>query len=453
MSRSPAALMDAHFQDVTDLLCRLVAFPTVQGEAEPGCPFGRPVAQALDLMLREGERLGFRTACLDHKAGYIELGEGDDYVMMVAHLDVVPAGDGWTRPPFAPTREGQRLYGRGTGDNKCAAAAGLYALLALRESGLPLTKRVRLVLGCDEETGMTDLEHYFSREPLPVFGFIPDSDYPIVNREKGIVSATFACPRPADGLLADLGGGAAANVVPPSAFALLPICRLPHDALARLGRCSQVSLTQEDGLLRVTAQGRAAHACHPQQGDNALTRLARVLLQADLPFAPQEQAFLQFLQDGLSPTDGSGLGINGGDEYGELTCNLGLAHTEKDGFYALVNLRYPVTWQGEDLRRTLETQGTAAQARLLSFDDMPPLNVSGENPYVRKLQQVYTARTGKPAELLCIGGGTYARACRGRCVGFGVCGHTEHMPDEFIDLDELRAHAQMMAEALAAIAL
>lgn len=453
MSLSPAALMDAHFQDAVDLLCRLVAFPTVQSKAEPGCPFGRPVAEALDLMLEEAERLGLRTGCLDRKVGWAELGEGDEYVMTVAHLDVVPAGDGWTRPPFTPTLEGKRLYGRGTGDNKCAAALGLYALLALRESGLPLTKRVRLVLGCDEETGMTDLEHYFSREPLPVFGFIADSDYPIVNREKGIVSATFDCPRPTDGLLADFYGGAAANVVPPSACAILIHNALSDDALAHLSRCSGITLAEENGLLRVTAQGRAAHACHPDQGDNALTRLAKALLESRLPFPKEEEAFLRLLLDGLSPTDGSGLAVNGRDEHSVLTCNLGLAGIRGGRFYALANLRYPVTWQGERLQCILREQALAYGATLTEFDDMPPLNVSGENPYVRKLQQVYTARTGKPAELLCIGGGTYARLCRGRCVGFGSCGNTEHMPDEFIDLDELRAHAQMMAEALAAIAL
>jgi succinyl-diaminopimelate desuccinylase len=70
------------------------------------------------------------------------------------HVDTVPAGPGWMRPPFALTREGNRLYGRGTADMKGTIASTLAALAAADRAGVPLAYDPVLLFCTDEEGGL-----------------------------------------------------------------------------------------------------------------------------------------------------------------------------------------------------------------------------------------------------------------------------------------------------------
>ena len=79
-------------------------------------------------------------------------------IALVSHLDVVPAGKGWTRDPFVAGIEGTRLYGRGSGDAKASVAAMLCAAHDLRESGGLEAGRLLLLFGYGEETKNTTME-------------------------------------------------------------------------------------------------------------------------------------------------------------------------------------------------------------------------------------------------------------------------------------------------------
>jgi acetylornithine deacetylase len=78
-------------------------------------------------------------------------------IALVSHLDVVPPGSGWTRDPFTPVIEGNRLYGRGSGDAKAAVAAMLYAAKDLADSGGMDAGRLLLLFGFGEETKNTSM--------------------------------------------------------------------------------------------------------------------------------------------------------------------------------------------------------------------------------------------------------------------------------------------------------
>lgn len=163
----------------------LVRIDSVEREACDGAPFGPGVKHALECALDISVQLGFDTVNLDHYMGYAQYGMGEDYVCAIGHVDVVPAGEGWKQQPFSGHLENGVIYSRGVLDNKGPIVACLYGLAAIKEAGLVLKNPVRIIFGCDEESGFEDLKYYLSKERPPLYGFTPDCKYPVVYSERG----------------------------------------------------------------------------------------------------------------------------------------------------------------------------------------------------------------------------------------------------------------------------
>ena len=163
----------------------VVKIPSIEGEAYYGAPFGREVNNALIKALEISEELGFKTKNIDGYMGYAQFGEGEDYIGIFGHLDVVPVGEGWINPPFSGHIQDGKIFSRGILDNKGPIMSALYALYAIKESGLKISKPIRIVFGTDEESGFKDLDYYLSKEKPPVMGFTPDCKYPVVYGERG----------------------------------------------------------------------------------------------------------------------------------------------------------------------------------------------------------------------------------------------------------------------------
>lgn len=166
-------------------ILKMVQIDSTEAPAEPGAPFGPGVRKALDEALALSESLGFETVDVDHYMGYASYGQGEDYVCAVGHLDVVPAGTGWKEPPFSGYEKDGVIYSRGILDNKGPVFSCLYALYALKELGFEPKHPIRILFGCDEETGFQDLEYYLTKEKPPLMGFTPDCKYPVVYAERG----------------------------------------------------------------------------------------------------------------------------------------------------------------------------------------------------------------------------------------------------------------------------
>ena len=177
-------------EDLLKNIERLVVINSQLGTPAEGMPFGPGPAKALDEALSIARELGFKTVNLDHYCGYAEMGEGDDIVGIAGHLDIVPAGGDWTYDPFALTRKGDYVYGRGTTDDKGPVLEALYAMKLLRDSGIRLNKRVRLIMGCNEETGSRCMQHYNKVAEELSCGFTPDANFPCIHGEKGQVTMT-----------------------------------------------------------------------------------------------------------------------------------------------------------------------------------------------------------------------------------------------------------------------
>ncbi|WJH33410.1 Sapep family Mn(2+)-dependent dipeptidase [Paenibacillus sp. CC-CFT747] len=172
-------------EDILHHVRELIRIRSVLSEPKEGMPYGEGVHAALTYVLQLAEQLGFRTAQVDGHAGHAEYGEGEKLAAVLVHVDTVAEGDGWSVDPFQAVLRDGRIYGRGASDNKAAAIAALFCLKAVQDSGLLPKKRIRIIFGTNEENGMTDLDHYFEKEPLPDYGFTPDAAYPIIHAEKG----------------------------------------------------------------------------------------------------------------------------------------------------------------------------------------------------------------------------------------------------------------------------
>lgn len=448
--------VDQNKKAMVETLQQAVRIKSVREDAKPGKPFGNGPAKCLDFMLEKAAAMGFRTENVDHYMGWCEYGEGPEMVAVLGHLDVVPEGDGWDRDPYSGDCDGTNVYGRGTMDDKGPTTATLYALKALKDSGVPLKRRIRILFGTNEETGSADMKHYLEKGgEIPVCGFTPDGEYPVINGEKGIINVTFSKKYTQDGpvILKSLKAGSAFNVVPALAEAM--VACTPAEATRLLEEVvkpeSKVQWEVVPEGLKVVAQGVQAHAAHPEQGENAAGRLFKALNQ--LPFSGELKDALTFLADKIGlEVHGESLGICLEDaDSGKLSFNVGVAEANETELTVKINYRYPVTKHYEDCAPKLDAAFAAAGFTKVSETHKKALYVDPRTPYIQTLLQVYGEMTDFQPGTLCIGGGTYAKAIP-NIVAFGPIfpgdAVREHLPNEYWEIEKLVLNAHIYAEAL-----
>lgn len=427
--------------------------PSVQAEAAEGAPYGLDVRRSLDHVLATAEALGFRTCNVDNHLGWCEYGEGEEMVAVLGHLDVVPAGDGWSFDPWGGEIRDDRIFGRGSMDDKGPSIAALFALAALRDSGLPLRRRIRLLFGCNEETGSADVKYYLAHGgEVPVMGFTPDGEYPVINGEKGIINVTFSRSYHQTGelRLLSIHGGTAPNVVPAAACAKLGCSKELAQRIAQLN-APHIRYTATDYGLFVEAEGLSAHGSTPGLGENAIGRL--ILALDTLPFTGELADAIHFLAQTLGmETDGRSAGIFLQDDVsGELTLNWGTLVADEQSLSLKINYRYPVTCSYEDCAPILNSKFAAAGFSKDSEVHKAKLYIPEDSALVQTLLGVYRQHTGLPGTPKCIGGGTYAKMLP-NTLAFGPIFPgdevREHKPDEFIEIPKLIKNAQIIAAAM-----
>lgn len=377
-----------------------------------GKPYGSGPAEALDYVLTLCAELGVRTENRGGKVAWAEIGEGEEIVGILGHLDVVPVGDGWTHDPRGEVC-GDRLYGRGAVDDKGPVMAALFAMKELQDARVPLGRRVRLIFGQNEETGdWADMAYYRQHEQLPVFGFTPDADFPAIYGEKGILNYELSLPLERAGLRSAEGGDAS-NMVPAWAKAVAP-----------------------DGT-EFSAKGRAAHASLPEKGENAICALMAQLAAAGVE-SPLVDFYLAHIGDDLN---GGKMGCGFSDEQsGKLTMNAGKLRTENGAVVLTLDIRNPVTCTEAQVREAIEAACAPYGISVRLTGNQAHVYMDKNGKVIQTMLEVYRAVTGDLSEPAVIGGGTYARAMPG-IVAFGPmqpgreC--TEHQKDEYILLEDL----------------
>lgn len=426
-----------------------IRIPSVKSPPVGGYPFGAPIHHALEYALKHARLLGFDTKNLDGYAGVIDYGQGEETLGILAHVDVVPAGEGWTLPPFSGEIKSGRICGRGASDDKGPAISAVYALAAVAAARIPLKRRVRIILGCDEESGWDCMAYYKLHEPMPALAFSPDAEYPLVYSEKAILHATFT--RKHTGSYLQIRCGQRLNVVPGLAEAYISGEHTNFPSIPGFQVLNQ--LRGNETYIRV--EGLSAHASTPERGSNALQALLQVL--GDAPLHANDAATLLALRDMLKlDMHGESLGIDQTDESGRLTLNPGLLHWDAEGVTLGFDARIPHCMATETILVALRDALAPLGFSLRDSHIQPGHIVQRDSELVRTLMQVYCTQTGDmQAEPLAIGGGTYARAMPS-AVAFGCewpgSPPVAHMPDEYIALEDMAINTHMMADAILALA-
>ena len=462
------ALIEGWREDIYQTLKGWIAINSPSSApAGEGKPFGENVRKVLDLALADAEKMGFATRNIDGYAGEISLGAGEQTMGMLAHLDIVPAGDGWTHDPFGCERENGRVYGRGVQDDKGPAVAALYAMRAVKEAGVPLKDGVRLILGTDEESGMRGMRYYKEHEKMPDYGFSPDADYPLINIEKGglsiLLSAMSDGEEEAEIPIYELHAGERVNVVPGTARALVGTQRVSAEAIkARLAAMEpeampyEITVTPQDGdKALIEAVGVSAHASLPHLGLNAAGLLFKALKLIGAGGgirAAIEALAAKFGTEG----DGRSAGIKTDDEEcGPLTCNVGLLRFDGVKLAVYLDIRWPLATNEQTILGQMCAALTGTPLAVQCRGGHGVHHVPKEHKVVKGLLAVYHDITGLPAYPIAIGGGTYSRMMP-NTVAFGICFpgdvDTCHMPDDYIDWEKFILSVKIFAHAIEKLA-
>jgi len=430
----------------------IIQHKSVEGPAEGDMPFGRDVHKCFIHTLDLANSLGIKTKNVDNYAGHAEIGQGDDIVGILVHLDVVPEGDNWDFDPYGGEISDGKIYGRGTLDDKGPAIASLFAMKAIQDSGVALKKRVRLIFGLNEETHWQGINYYLKHEDHPSIGFTPDSSFPACHGEKGILMIEGSKKlTDTEGLkIIQLTGGKAANMVPDEASASLnQILDLSH---IKCQHPDRLHISHQDNMTLIKTTGVSAHGSTPEVGLNAISILMEVLSQINLDHEDQRD-FISFYQDTI------GYDLHGqrahcafeDEDSGKLSYNVGVLSMTCDQVKMVTNVRYPITTAYDQVIDGMKAHYQKIAMTFKEDDHMKPIYFPKDHALIEKLMKVYQDHTGDMAEPSTTGGGTYARALD-NVVAFGGVfpGDPElaHQKNEHIEISKLIKTAQIYASAI-----
>ncbi len=427
--------MQKYFDDTVKTIREMIRFDSSLKESEENAPFGRETALCLQRFLEIAEEMGFETHNYDNYVGEVIFGEGKEFAIL-AHLDVVPAGSGWTHDPFGAEISDGKIWGRGTLDDKGPAVSCLYCLKALKDEGFKPNRKIKLILGCNEECGWECIKHYNEVAVMPEEGFSPDANFPVIYAEKGIahIKSSFEI---APTLFTELTAGERANMVCDTLTATLT------EEGVKLFKASTPKVENTRFILEgnvLTVKGKSAHGSIPHAGANALESAIRTFAEADSQF----EKIKSFLFD----DDAKLKEMN--DVTGHLSMSPDVA-VYKDGvLYITTDFRFPSTHKIEEITGEYEKRNIAYE----TVSSQAPLFNDPNGEMIQTLLKVYNGFTGKNEKPVAIGGGTYARALKCGC-GFGPEEEGDecpiHQADEFITFDKIKYMNEIYYEAIKSI--
>ena len=450
---------------IVESVCDLITYPSISEETNnPKEPFGNSCKDVLNYFLNLANDLGFKTKNVDGYCGYVEFGEGNDLIGIVGHLDVVPANENdWTYPPFIPTIVDNKIYGRGAIDDKGPVIASLYAMKSvmnyMKENNIPFNKRVRLIVGLNEEKDWKCIEYYKSHEEIPTLGFSPDADFPCIYAEKSVLSLNIV-----DKLILNSPiiieefdcNNNAINVVPKYCSVILNISN-NIDVNSFIDIFNQIikkyryeiEINQiDESHIKLSSYGLASHSAHPENGNNAISKLLIILEEIFKTFnlsLPILSDFVKYIGDDYT---GKNLGININDESGALTLNTSQLFIKEGKIVIGLNLRIPVHTKSSYIIDTIKKHFSENFEILNNLDS---LYIDKTNPLVEKLCKIFNETCNTNYEPIAIGGATYARAFP-NCISFGMNfpGDKDmcHQADEFIEIDKLIFSTNIYAKAI-----
>ncbi len=449
--------LDDNTENIIADLALLVSVPSKRGEAEEGKPFGAACAEALGKMERLAENAGLSCENRENYMLECNYNEEETSLGVIAHLDVVPEGDGWDTNPFELVRKGDALYGRGAIDDKGPAVAALYAVKALKENNIALSKNVRVLFGSDEESGMLDLEYYRNKWALPKMMLSPDGEFPVINIEKGVCQIEFkgSYEQSAGAPLVSIKAGSVVNAVPDKAEAV--ISGISPDRAESAVKKAAVSLETEiipcgDGV-KIEARGVSAHGSTPEKGDNALTGLIKIILSAELPaggLIDAVKAVYALFPYGEGNGEHAGLKMRD-EESGALTALLSIFDARDGALTGGIDIRFPATVKLDAVKSIVNERLLPLGFEISFIHAMEGHLVPSDSDFVKTLLDCYSSVTGREGRCIAEGGATYLHTVDGG-VAFGAEMPGEennmHGANEHINIKTLIDTAKIYARAI-----
>lgn len=438
--------MDVYFDETVKRIAEILRFDSSLKDRTDEYPFGKETADCLQYFLDLAESLGFETKNYDNYAGEVIFGEGEPFGIL-AHLDVVPAGNGWKYPPFggvinddlsAGGVPGMKIWGRGALDDKGPAVSCLYALYALKQSGFQPKRKIQLIVGCNEECGWKCIEYYKKVAVLPKEGFTPDATFPAIYAEKGIlhIKAHFPIENPPFGYL---NAGERVNMVCDSAVAFVPR-KVANSLVGYETGVAGTDFTYDNTTNVVHFTGKSAHGSTPFLGANAL--------EAAMKFFATQNDEIKHAYDFLFE-DVTGLKkLN--DETGNLTMSPDVAVYKNGVLSVTIDIRYPATLQKEDVLKRFDEYGVSYEIESYQA----PLYNDPNGKLVKGLMDVFNQKFQMDIGPIAIGGGTYARALENGCA-FGPEIITDelciHQANEYVTFDRVKLMNEIYFDAIKAL--
>lgn len=415
----------------------------------PGMPFGEGPAKALDHFVALAEKLGFKAEKFDNYAMHIDMGEGEETLGILAHVDVVPEGDNWTYPPYAAEIHDGKIFGRGTLDDKGPAIIALYAMKCLKDAGVPLSKKIRMILGADEESGSACLKYYFGelKMPHPTVAFTPDSSFPVTYAEKGAVRFKIRKEfTKLNGL--KIEGGNAFNSVANEA-----VGTIPKSFVGAVENKNKVEFTENGDNIDFVSHGIPAHGARPSLGYNAISAFFEVLKTFEI-INDDLKALVNFFDDYVKmETDGKSFGVACDDgETGELSLNIGKIELIDNKFELWIDIRVPAKLNNQDIIDGMQKACIEKNYECHVHSNSKSLYFDRESFLVKTLMQTYQDVTGDfSLEPKAIGGGTYAKQTT-NCVAFGALLPSQedrfHQRDEYLEISKIDTLLKIYVEGI-----
>jgi succinyl-diaminopimelate desuccinylase len=440
---------------------KLIRIDSTKGEAQEGMPYGVGPAEALKEAEKIASAMGFKTKNYANHVIAIDLNDKETQLDILAHMDVVPAGDGWTvTTPFEPVVIDNKIYGRGAMDDKGPAIAALYAMKAIRDLNIPISKNVRLILGADEECGSGDLKHYYSIEKEAPMSVSPDADFPVINIEKGSLNgnvvASFKDEKAASGINR-IWGGEKVNVIPGKAFAevygisksqIEEICEKEKKATGL-----EYKVEEKKNNLLISVFGKTGHAASPLRANNAVTGIISLLSKLPLAECKGFES-VKSLSKLFPHGDWKGVaaGVSQEDEVsGILTICLNMIEFSSEQLTGIFDSRCPICANEGNMRSVLKKNCEKLGLKLDAGNMHEPHYVPADSPLVKELLACFEEVTGKKGEAIAIGGGTYVHHLNNG-VAFGPempgMDYSIHGPNEFAGVDDLLLCAEIYTKAI-----
>lgn len=423
---------DAHAEELTADIIRIVRIPSISDPNAEEKPFGKPCQDVLKEMLEIGEEHGFYTENYENYVGSIGQKEKDwnNMIGLWNHLDVVPVGADWTYEPFEPVRMKHFLIGRGAQDNKGPAVGMLYVMQCLRELEIPLKHELCLFVGCDEERAMEDLEYYTKHYPVPKLSIIADCGFPVCYGEKGILEGHYLSKELTGSCILEAAGGSAANMIPDTAkivFKREP--SLEKEIEECIPNHVRLIVEKTQDAIEVTAHGTAKHSAFPEGSINAIYELCNwVRTLKCLPTSDRE--IFSAVCEVSEEYYGKNTGIMYEDEIsGKTTCAATMLKLLGRKLDLNMNIRYAITSDGDILQERLAEYGRKKELQWKTDRNLLPNYFPREHPAVELLTRVYNELADDNKESFVMGGGSYARKLPG-AFAYGLGGMAENEQDK-----------------------